>query len=347
MPARKELKLKFTNICRNAVLAAAVSLVVLTQVSNAEAKCDSKMFNPVTDVAWNGIFPIRVGGVAVAQNKNMPDGADGTTDPICTCKTDKETFLGSEVSFHDIGILMEVVHDPYCSPTLGVQFKNLDNGSRSGTNNKQVSSQRTFKQVHWIQFPAFHILGMLSDIKCVAQGSGILPGNMSEFDPTHTFDHMAAVSDPKVFLFANPVSDIACGGKNALAQVPGNFFAAAYDSLFWCQWDNIYPMSGNVGHSGHLTASAQLAARQIYKATQVGGILDYIQNSCQGTMTGMMKSSQWRYQLAKPSKTSTPFWAGQSELAWGAGKLPLYKDSNFLFVIFQKKKCCQKFKGAN
>ncbi|WP_224962476.1 TraU family protein [Geomonas subterranea] len=338
--------MKYTNICRKALLLA-ISLLVLAQGQRAEAKCEGSPFNPVTDIAWNGIFPIRVGGVAVAQSKNMPDGADGTTDAICTCKTEKETFIGSEVSFHDLGILVEVVNDAYCSPTLGVQFSGLDNGSRAGINNKSIDSQRTFKQVHWYQFPVFHILGMLLDMKCIAQGSGLVPGDMSELDPSHTYDFIAALADPKVFLFANPAADIACGGKNVIAQVPGGFFPAAYDSLFWCQWDNIYPLSGNVGHSSHLTASAQLVAKQLYKFSQFGGILDYTANSCQGTYTPVMKSSQWRYQLAKPVKTATPFWAGQSELAWGSGKLPTYKDSNFLFVVFQKKKCCQKFKGAN
>lgn len=317
------------------------------QTEDVAAKCDGAVFNPVTEVAWNGIFPIRVGGVAVAQNSNLPDGASGTVNPICTCTDSQETYLGTEFSFWDIGYMAEVVSDAYCSPTLGMQFSNLDDGSRAGLNSKKINSPRTFKQVHWFEFPVFHLLGMLSDLKCLQGGTDLKLGEMTEVIPDYADDYLSALKDPKIFLMANPVADIACVAKNAIAQVPGGFFPTAYDSLFWCQWDNIYPLSGNVASPSHLTSSAQLVARRLYTYTEFGGILDYTVNSCQGVNTALMKSSQWRYQLAKPVKSATPFWAGQSDLVWASNKAPAYHDSNFLFVLFQKKKCCQKLKGAN
>jgi len=314
--------------------------------SQAFAKCDGSIFNPVTDVAWNGIFPIRVGGVKVAGNENIPDGDQGTVNPICTCTTSSETYLGTEVGFWDISYLAEVVDDAYCSPTLGTGFSNLDNGFHQGASSKKVAAPHTFKQVHWLMFPAFKILGMLLDMQCL-QGGDLAFGDMSEVSPDYANDYLAALKDPKVFLFANPVADIACSGKNAIAQVPGGFFPSAYDSLFWCLWDNVYPLSGNVGSAHSLTASAQLVGRQIYTYSEFGGILDYTNDSCQGRPNFVMKASQWRFQLAKPVKTATPFWPGQTELVWGQGKAPAFNDKNFLFVLFQKKKCCQRLKGAN
>lgn len=311
------------------------------------AKCEGSAFNPVTEVAWNGIFPIRVGGVAVAQNDGMPDGAGGTVNPICLCTSSQSSYIGTEISFWDIGYVAEVVHDAYCSPTLGMSFSGLDNGFHSGTNSQNIDSAHTFKQIHWFKFPVFHMLGMLADLKCLEGGADVVPGDMSEIMPDYNDDYMSIWKDPKVFLMANPVADIACVGKNAIAQVPGGYFPMVYDSLFWCQWDNIYPLSGNVASPAHLTSAAQIVARQLYTYTQLGSILDYTQNSCSGQAVPLMKSSQWRYQLAKPVKAATPIWAGQSELTWGSGKAPAFKDSNFLFVLFQKKKCCQKLKGAN
>ena len=340
--------MKFTNICRRAATATGAALMAsFFYAHDAAAKCEGAPFNPVTEISWNGVFPIRVGGVAVAQNKNLPDGTSGTVDPFCSCTNSSETYFGTEVSFYDIGILAEVVSDAFCSPTLGTQFSSLDNGSRAGVNSKKTVAPRTFKQVHWFQFPVFRIMGMLTDMRCLTGGTGLMPGDMTEVMPDHADDFLAAIKDPKVFLFANPAADIACAAKNAIAHVPGGYFPVAYDSLFWCQWDNIYPLSGNVGSSAHLTSSAQLVARQLYTMSQLGLVLDYTVSSCEGRATGMMKSSQWRYQLAKPVKTATPFWAGQSELIWGSMKAPVYKDSNFLFVVFQKKKCCQKLRGAN
>lgn len=333
--------------CRKAALNVVFALFAVALAQDVNAKCEGAAFNPVTEVAWNGIFPIRVGGVAVAQNQNLPDGTNGTVNPICICTDSQETYLGTEFSFWDIGFLAEVVSDAYCSPTLGMQFSGLDNGSRAGVNSQDINAPRTFKQVHWFEFPVFHLLGMLTDLTCLQGGTNLVPGDMTEVMPDHADDFLAAIKDPKVFLVANPIADIACVGKNAIAQMPGGFFPAAYDSLFWCQWDNIYPLSGNVASQHHLTSSAQLVARQLYTYTQFGVIQDYTANSCQGVYAALMKSSQWRYQLAKPVKSATPFWAGQSELVWGSGKAPAFRDSNFLFVLFQKKRCCQKLGGAN
>jgi len=319
--------------------------VIILAAAPAMATCDSGVFNPVTDVAWNGIFPIRVGGVKVASNSSAPDGDKGTVNPICTCTTTTGTYLGTEIGFWDIAYMAEVVDDPGCSPTLGASL-GLNDGFHQGMNSKTVDAPHTFKQVHWLMFPAFRILGMLTDLKCLQSGD-LAFGSMSEVDPSHASDFLAALKDPKVFLFANPVADIACSAKNAIAQVPGNFFPSVYDSLFWCLWDNIYPLSGHSGSPHALTAASQIVGRQIYLFSEYGGILDYTSNSCQGQPNFLMKSSQWRFQIAKPVKTATPFWPGQSELIWGAGKTLPYKDKNFLYVLFQKKKCCQKLLGAN
>ncbi|QEM66754.1 hypothetical protein FO488_00335 [Geobacter sp. FeAm09] len=323
-----------------------ISLFVMSCTVPAMATCNGTVFNPVTDIAWNGLFPIRVGGVAVASNNNAPDGATGTVNPICTCTTSSGTFIGTQIGFWDVAYLVEVVDDPYCSTVVGTTVGN-DNGSHQGTNDKSVATPHTFKQVHWWPFNAIQLLGMLTGLSCIQQ----VPLQMtylSEIDPSWTEDWLAMLKDPKVFLVANPVADIACGAKNAIAQVPGNFFPAAYDSLFWCGWDNIYPLSGNSNSPHNLTASAQIAARQIYTNTQFGTVEDYLVDSqgCSGQIVPVWKSSQWRFQLAKPVKSSTPFWAGESELIWGSGRAPTYNDKNFLYVLFQKKRCCQKIYGG-
>ncbi len=42
-----------------------LSILFLGAVPNASA-CPGRVFNPVTDVDWTGIFPIKIGGVTVA-----------------------------------------------------------------------------------------------------------------------------------------------------------------------------------------------------------------------------------------------------------------------------------------
>ena len=320
-------------------------LMFLAHASSAMATCSGSVFNPVNDIAWNSLFPIRVGGFAVASNSNLPDGGEGTVNPICTCTTDSGTFIGTQIGFWDVAYLVEVVEDPYCSTVVGTTIGN-NTGSHQGSNSKEVAAPHTFKQVHWWPFNAIQLLGMLTGLSCVQQ----VPLQMtylSEIDPSWTEDWLAMLKDPKVFLVANPVADIACGVKNTIAQIPGSFFPSVYDSLFWCGWDNIYPLSGNNGTPHDLTASAQVVARQIYTNTQFGTVEDFTIDAqgCTAQIVPVWKSSQWRFQLAKPVKTATPFWAGESEMIWGSGKSPAFNDRNFLYVLFQKKKCCQKIYG--
>ncbi len=314
----------------SAKTASFVLLGLLAVSTPALATCNGTIFNPVTDIAWNGLFPIRVGGFAVATNSNVPDGAQGTVNPICTCTTTSGTFIGTQIGFWDVAYLVEVVDDPYCSTVVGTTVGSAG-GSHQGTNDKSVTAPRTFKQVHWWPFNAIQLLGMLTGLSCVQQ----VPLQMtylSEIDPSWTEDWLAMLKDPKVFLVANPAADIACGAKNAIAQVPGSFFPSVYDSLFWCAWDNIYPLAGHSSTPHNLTASAQVVARQIYTNTEWGTVEDFTADSqgCSGQIIPVWKSSQWRFQLAKPIKTATPFWAGESELIWDSGKAPAYNDKNFL-----------------
>jgi conjugal transfer pilus assembly protein TraU len=316
-------------------------------LGNAHASCSGSIFDPVTDVAWNGIFPIRVGGVAVATNGSLPDGAQGTVNPACTCTTSTQTYLGLNVGFWDIGYLAEVVDDAYCSPTLGTSFSGLNNGFHSGANSQVVTASHVFKQVHWLSFPAFKLLNLLTDMSCL-QGGDFDYLSLSEVMPDWSDDMLAALKDPKVFLLANPVADIACAGSNALAQVPGNFLPATFDSFWWCWWDNIYPLSGNVSLPSILTTTAQLAGRQVFQYGELGLVQDYTSdpNGCAPGPAYIVKKSQWRFQFAKPVKSSVPMWVGQSELAWGNGKALPYAGSNFLLVTFQKKNCCQSVLGS-
>ena len=323
--------------------AASVSVfILLLSAVSALATCNGTIFNPVTDVAWNGLFPIRVGGFAVATNSNIPDGGTGTVNPICTCTPTTGTYIGTQIGFWDVAYLVEVVDDPYCSTVVGTTV-GPNTGSHQGTNSKDIAAPHTFKQVHWWPFNAMQLLGMLTGLSCIQQETLQL-ASLSEIDPSWSEDWLAMLKDPKVFLVANPAADIACGAKSTIAQIPGAFFPAVYDSLFWCLWDNVYPLSGNVGSAHNMTAAAQIVGRQIYINTNLGLVQDWTSDSqgCSSQYTPTMKSSQWRFQLAKPVKTATPFWAGQSEMVWGSSKAPAYNDKNFLYVLFQKKKCCQK-----
>ena len=314
----------------------------------SHALCNGSPFNPLTDVAWNGIFPIRVGGVVVA-GSGLPDGSQGTTSPICTCTTSTESYAGLTIGFWDIDYLVEVVNDAWCSPTLGASLGgSLSNGFHNGQNDQRHVAPITFKQTHWLTFPLFLMIGMLTDMKCIQQ-VGFDFANFTELPQGWNNDLTSALKDPKVFLVANPLAEIACAGSNSLAQVPGGAFPIVFDAFWWCWWDNIYPVSGNVASPHVLTSAAQAASKQIFLNSEFGAVLDWVADpmGCNPQPAYIAKKSQWRLQLAKPVKQGVPMWIGLSEMAWGTGKSRPYYDSNFMFVLFQKKNCCQKILGSS
>jgi conjugal transfer pilus assembly protein TraU len=326
----------------------AVSISLIMGISGyAQATCSGSVFNPVSDVAWNSLFPIRVGGVALATNSSLPDGSQGTVNPVCSCTSSDETYMGINVGFWDIVNLAEVVDDAWCSPTLGTAFSSADNGFHGGANSQATPTPHTFKQVHWLSFPALKLLNLLTDMSCL-QGGDFDFVDFSELMPDWNEDLLAALKDPKVFLLANSVANIACAGSNALAQVPGAFLPTTFDSFWWCWWDNIYPLSGNSASPSVLTTTAQLVGKQIFEYSELGLIQDYVSDpdGCTANPAYVAKKSQWRFQFAKPIKSSSPMWVGQSEFVWGSGKTQPYAGKNFLLVVFQKKNCCQKLFGT-
>lgn len=46
--------------------------------------CVGRFVNPITDICWKCIFPIRIAGLKVASGEPDPEGAKG---PLCTCGT--------------------------------------------------------------------------------------------------------------------------------------------------------------------------------------------------------------------------------------------------------------------
>ena len=331
-----------------------MALTVAGHPAWAGACNTGSMFNPITDIAWNGIFPIRIAGVQVSASSDpsIPDGSSGTTSPVCICTNSRETFLGLEVDFWDIAYMVEVVKTAYCSPTLGVNLGGAGGlGSSSllsasnGTNDHTTSHPNTFYHAHWLMFPAFKILGMMLDSVCL-NNEDFAFGALSELDPVYNNDLLADLADPKVLLVANPIAALAAMPSYAMAQFPNGAFAPAYDAFFWAWFDNIYPLTGGLQRAHALTSSANIAARQIYTYTELGGVLDYTKNVCSGQYQPIPKKSQWRFQMAKPVKLALPIIAGKSEMIWGPGANPPYHDNDFLWILFQKKRCCQKFKGT-
>lgn len=331
----------------NTLLFIAVTMLTLPNLAQA-GKCNDPMFNPVTEVAWNAMFPIRVGGVKLSNSSTLPDSTEGSgiSAPVCACSSDTGTWVGLSVGFWDVNNLVEVIDTPGCSPTIGKTLWMDDRGFHGGTVRGGTTAPALFKQAHWVKFPVMSILSLMTDMQCVAKGNFdiVYP---TEFDPSHNNDLIAVFRRPDNFIFAFPGFDLLQPANMLQAHTTAELLPTAYDSLFWLYWDNIYPLSGSKSTPHDLEGSAQIAAKQIYSFYGIGMLRDQVKNLCQGEITFTPKKSHWRFQIAKPVKTAKPFVAGMSEFIWGmGGKNPPFKEGNFLFVLFQKKRCCEAIYGG-
>lgn len=134
--------------------------------SASAGNCRGRIINPITDVCWSCVFPIKLGGVTLSSGNN----ADPETDAnrLCLCASGANITVGLNMSFWEPLRTAEVVRTPYCFPSLGGMELNV--GIRAPahgrTPNKSTSAQRSsFYQVHWYFTPWLFILEVLLDTK--------------------------------------------------------------------------------------------------------------------------------------------------------------------------------------
>lgn len=151
----------------------------------AEAGCEGSFPNPVTDVCWSCLFPMRIAGTRLS-----PEGvSDPNTDArvICTCQRGPVAVPGFNMSFWEPLRTVEVVREPYCLVSLG--GVSMDPGLKAPAHGR--SAQRTagvaasfagnvgedgagspeigaaFYQAHWYHTPWLFVLEAVVDTSCL------------------------------------------------------------------------------------------------------------------------------------------------------------------------------------
>ncbi|MFY9270808.1 MAG: TraU family protein [Candidatus Manganitrophaceae bacterium] len=336
--------MQLSNLLKLVIVAACFSFTF----SLAEAAPVGIPLNPVTDVCWNCIFPIRIGGVTVIPG-DVPDTPDLSRLPVCVCPAPPPIFFrpGIPVSFWEPAYFTETVKDPFYFPSLGIGLPNLvAPGFLGGTHSHIASGNQVdtavFAQGHWFNFPVWDLLELLTDFVCVEKSSVFDIKYLSELDPLWNNDILALVMFPETLLYANPVSQMSCIADSiaANAWIP-------LSPLYWCMgsWGSAYPLTGHVNDDNYVQANAAIAARMIYKQARSGALLDTAINLCAAVPTPVWVKQNYRLHEAKPVRDITCTPIGRSSLIWGAGNNPPYSatgnsSDNFLWMIFRKRACC-------
>ncbi|MEI8321216.1 MAG: conjugal transfer pilus assembly protein TraU [Alphaproteobacteria bacterium] len=309
--------------------------------ASANGACVGRMVNPVTDICWKCMFPLRIGGVQIAAG-----GPDQrlSTPPICVCSRPgiSVPVPGIPVSFWEPARLMDITRTPYCLTNMGgisIGSMGIKGRGDVGQDDNDVSKS-SFYQVHWYVYPILYWLELLMDVVCLEAMSFDL-AYLTELDPFWADDEMGAILNPEGILFGNPIAQAACAADSIASTVH-----LPLDWLFWCagSWGSLYPFGGTVrDHEGGVQASSLLAARFMAKLHRELLLWGYIgiEGLCGKYPMPIIKKSQYRLQMTYPlPQTESCHPIGMNPVMFQAGREFPFKGSDFGYLVFRKRDCC-------
>ncbi|RZI47496.1 conjugal transfer protein [Rickettsiales endosymbiont of Peranema trichophorum] len=307
--------------------------------------CVGKFVNPITDICWSCIFPIKIGNTSIYSGGREDTDNPGT--PVCVCPREvggaKVPLPGVPISFWEPARLADVTRTPYCMVSLGgVQL--MHSTKKHGTvarSTNNAALKHSFYHVHWYIYPVMYWLEILTDFLCLEEAS-IDVGYMSEFDPLWNNDELNAILNPEAVLFGNLAAQLSCAA-DCMAANSG----FSRDELFWCAGCNgsLYPFGGFIeGHVGGVQASSLIVERTIARLHRVGLAWDTVSDVCKKRIAPKVKKRQYKLQMtfpianAKGPMTCNPF--GRTTAIWGSGREVPGSGEDFGYLIWRKKYCC-------
>lgn len=325
-----------------------IILFFLSLTTSVLASCSGKFPNIISDVCWECIFPIRIGGVNVTPS-HKDAGGDQGGNPICFCPKPPfgQITPGIRISYWEPVRMVDVTRVPYCLVNLGgIKIGNASSLKDRGTialTEGEGGLKNSFFHVHWYVFPIFYVFELLTDFICMERAQIDLV-HMTEFDPFWDNDEFALLHNPEAVVFGNIIAYGACAADCAKAS-----FGFGLDSLFWCAGCHglLYPFTGSV--SSHVTsvqATELLTAKFIAKMHRYGALPAYVGpgSDCQKVICPIIKKSMYRLQMLNPKasthKSCHPL--GRSDFLHPrhATREILEGSSNYGYLVWRKRQCC-------
>lgn len=316
----------------------ALLFCLIMSLSSLQAKCVGRFINPVTDVCWKCLFPLKIAGITVVRGGPDPKSPSKI---ICKCKKPVPR-IGIPIAFWEPARLVDVTRTPYCLVNMGgIQMIRTGTKGRGDIEeDTDTITKKSFYQVHWYVYPLLHWLEVLMDFVCLEKSSIDL-AYVSELDPLWNDDEKNTILNPEAALFGNVMAQAACAADCAAASTH-----LPLDALFWCGGcqGSLYPFSGTVGdHTGGVQASLLIVQRIIARLHRAGVLWGYMgkQGLCGKYIMPFIRKSQYRTQMTYPRpQTDKCMPLGCTEITWGAGREFPYKGSDFGYLVWRKRDCC-------
>lgn len=308
-------------------------------------QCVGKFVNPMTDICWSCIFPIKIGNVPIYKGGREDTNNSGSIPCICNKEVAgaKVPVPGIPISFWEPARLADVTRTPYCMVSLG-GFQLMKSVKKHGSVARKGNNEglkHSFYHIHWYIYPVIYWLELVTDFLCLEQVS-VDVAYLSEFDPLWNNDELNAILNPEAILFGNPIAQLACSADCMMSTTD---FSS--DGLFWCAGCNgsLYPFRGFIEHHvGGVQASTLTVERTIARLHRAGLAWDTVSNVCKKQIAPKVKKTQYKLQMTFPIPNSkgkmscNPF--GRTTAIWGAGREIPGNGEDFGYLLWRKKYCC-------
>ncbi len=314
--------------------------------SSKDPNCHGRIFNPLSQMDWNLLFPYTIEGASLGSGSFNPPWMYEPVPCICPGPFDIPS-IGISMTYWSPNYISEIQRDPGClstlggSQVLGTKYTSLMGEHEDGQDGKQ-NGTTTRMQGHWYEYPVSNFISWLKKATCKST-AGFALSYMTEFDPTWQDDSWGAMYTPENVLFSNPVAQVACTVDAVSSQV-----GLAADPLFWCAgaWGAMYPMTGNSQPgNGPYLVDGQVQAKFMARLHRVGMLWQTIGPSatCFYHPNPVMAKSQYRLDqiapIARFGGLPPPVIGSLGEqLTPPVANTPGLESTDYM--IFQGEQCC-------
>lgn len=314
------------------------------QTRAADMRCpDAEVLSAklITDVCWACLFPVRIAGLEMFGG-DKPSRAASSFG--CMCKDGAGVpHFGLSVGMWEPARLVEAVHSPSCSPTLGGIHLPIGNRRLLGTagGRSDDASDGAFFNYHWYAFPLLLMLDLLWEDRCNADGFVDLDlMYLSEIDPTWNNSELAFFTNPEAAVFASPLAQAAClaDGVSATAGVPR-------DELFWCAgtWGFLYPFAGKQADGSRVRESSLTLARSLASLHRRGLARRTMGHDamCKSPIDLFIPKSQYKITQFYPlAETQRAHVIGESPYRWGQWRSIPATGEDHVYILWRWNDCC-------
>jgi len=325
------------------IMALALGLfLVVNTGQTAQAKCNARFLNPITEICWDCIFPISVGGISLFTNR--PDTRNQAF-PLCACWEGLLPRIGLSIGLWEPARLVDVANEAGCFVNMGLDmnFGLLAAGTSTATAENGGETGSSW-QAHYYYYPLISWLGTIIDGLCL-ETTVFDVAYISEIDPLWNNVELNNLLNPEAILFANPIAQAACAAECVVAS-SGNL---SMDVLFWCDGcqGGVYPIAGEVNASyGGVMASQSVATRltarmhRLLLARQTASV----PTRCQPRIAPVIPKSQYRQQTTRPRPAVRGRFAcspiGSSTQFIDTFREFPFKGESFGWLMWRKRNCC-------